>query len=500
MSVKCAISWRCLQLAARCQNGDMELLEGLVRRAGSSDHSALVTVGDESLSAESLLSLADATAERIRGARAVAVCATPSMNTVISIVAAVRAGVAIVPIAHDAGRSERDHILNDSGAVAMLGDHSWDDVALPVVALVSSGGSLATGEHADLNNAALIMYTSGTTGAPKGVLMPSAPIAACLDGLADAWQWTEEDHLVHGLPLFHVHGLVLGMLGSLRRGNRVSHTVRPTAESYAAKMKQGATLFFGVPTVWSRVVADTASAQALQGARAIVSGSAALPVSVFNDLQRLTGITPLERYGMTETMITLSTRIDGERRPGHVGLPLHGVETRVRGDDGDLLVHDGESIGTLEVRGTTIGAGYLNRPDATADSTTPDGWFVTGDSAVIGEDGMHRIVGRTSLDIIKSGGYKVGAGEVEASIAELPGVSEVAVVGVADDDLGQRIEAVIVASDGISVSADEVIAHVAAQLSIHKRPRNVHIVERLPRNALGKVQKAQIRASLEESS
>ena len=478
----------------------MELLEGLVRRAGTSDSAALVSVGDEALSAESLLELADATAERIRGARCVAVCATPSMNTVISIVAALRAGVAIVPIAHDSGRSERDHILNDSGAVAMLGEHSWDDVALPVVPLGGAGGSLSAGDSSALNHAALIMYTSGTTGAPKGVLMPAAPIAACLDGLADAWQWTEDDHLVHGLPLFHVHGLVLGMLGSLRRGNRVSHTVRPTPESYASKMSEHATMFFGVPTVWSRMVADPASAKSLHGARAIVSGSAALPVAVFEELQQLTGITPLERYGMTETMITISTRMDGDRRPGHVGLPLMGVETRVRGDDGELLNHDGVSIGTLEVRGATIGAGYLNRPDATRESTTSDGWFVTGDSAVIGEDGMHRIVGRTSVDIIKSGGYKVGAGEVEASVAELPGVAEVAVVGVADADLGQRIEAVIVAEDGASINADDVIAHVAAQLSIHKRPRNVHIVESLPRNALGKVQKAQIRALLEESS
>jgi fatty acid CoA ligase FadD36 len=297
-----------------------------------------------------------------------------------------------------------------------------------------------------------------------------------------------------------VHGLVLGMLGSLRRGSRVSHTVRPTPEAYAAKMSDGATMFFGVPTVWSRMVADPASARALNGARAIISGSAALPIAVFDELRELTGVVPLERYGMTETMITLSTRIDGERRPGHVGLPLNGVETRLRGDDGKILVNDGESIGTLEVRGATVGAGYLNRPDATAEATTSDGWFVTGDSAVIGEDGMHRIVGRTSVDIIKSGGYKVGAGEVEASVAELPAVAEVAVVGVTDGDLGQRIEAVIVPVEGMFVSADEVIDHVAAQLSIHKRPRNVHIVESLPRNALGKVQKAQIRASLEESA
>ena len=478
----------------------MELLEGLVRRAGETGGQALVTVGDDHLSAEGLLSAADATAERIRGARSVAVCAAPTMSTVVGIVSALRAGVAVVPIAHDSGAAERHHILNDSGAVAMLGDHPWDDVSLPGVPIGGSGGSLTAGSSTDLHDAALIMYTSGTTGAPKGVLMPAGPIAACLDGLADAWQWSEDDHLVHGLPLFHVHGLVLGMLGSLRRGSRVSHTVRPNPEAYSAKMSDGATMFFGVPTVWSRMVADPTSARALNGARAIVSGSAALPVAVFDELRELTGVVPLERYGMTETMITLSTRIDGERRPGHVGLPLNGVETRLRGDDGHNLANDGESIGTLEVRGATIGAGYLNRPDATAEATTSDGWFVTGDSAVIGQDGMHRIVGRTSVDIIKSGGYKVGAGEVEASVAELAAVAEVAVVGVADGDLGQRIEAVIVPVEGMSVSADEVIAHVAAQLSIHKRPRNVHIVESLPRNALGKVQKAQIRASLEESA
>ncbi len=486
--------------SSECQNVRMELLEGLVRRAGNTGDGEMVVVGDDRISADALLSLADATAARIRGARAIAVCATPSMSTVVGIVSALRAGVAIVPVASDSGPAERDHILGDSGAVAILGDHVWGETSLPVIPLGGDGSSLASGESGDLNDAALIMYTSGTTGAPKGVLMPTSPIAACLDGLADAWQWTEDDHLVHGLPLFHVHGLVLGMLGSLRRGNRVTHTVRPAPEAYAAKMADGATMFFGVPTVWSRMVSDISSAQTLKGARAIVSGSAALPVAVFEQLQQLTGVTPLERYGMTETMITISTRIDGDRRPGHVGLPLNGVETRLRGDDGELLNHDGESIGTLEVRGATVGAGYLNRPDATAESTTTDGWFVTGDSAVIGADGMHRIVGRTSVDIIKSGGYKVGAGEVEASVAELAEVAEVAVVGVADDDLGQRIEAVVVPVAGATVHPDEVIAHVAGQLSVHKRPRQVHIVESLPRNALGKVQKAQLRASLEEMS
>ena len=416
------------------------------------------------------------------------------MSTVTAIVAGLRAGVAVVPIAHDAGHEERRHILNDSGAVAVLGEHQWDDLEIPTLPLGGAGDSAPRGGTVDdLNGAALVMYTSGTTGAPKGVLLPESAIASCLDGLADAWGWTADDHLVHGLPLFHVHGLVLGVLGALRRGSRLTHTVRPTPEAYAAA---GGTLYFAVPTVWSRVVNDATSARALSSARAIVSGSAALPVPVFEGLRELTGLEALERYGMTETLITLSTRIDGERRPGHVGMPLAGVATRIRADDGTLAPHDGETIGTLEVRGATVGAGYLGRPEATAASITEDGWFVTGDSAVIGPDGMHRIAGRTSVDIIKSGGYKVGAGEVETSILGFPGVAEVAVVGVVDDDLGQRIEAAVVPQAGADINPDAVIDHVARQLSIHKRPRRVHIVESLPRNALGKVQKARLTEQL----
>jgi fatty acid CoA ligase FadD36 len=471
------------------------LLAGCEHGAGSPlDRHDVVTVGDATTSWEDLLAAADATATRLTGARAVAVCAAPTMSTITAIVAGLRAGVAVVPIAHDAGHEERRHILNDSGAVAVLGEHQWNDLEIPTLPLGGVGDSAPRGGVVtDLNGAALVMYTSGTTGAPKGVLLPESAIAACLDGLADAWQWTADDHLVHGLPLFHVHGLVLGVLGALRRGSRLTHTVRPTPEAYAAA---NGSLYFAVPTVWSRVVNDATSARALSSARAIVSGSAALPVPVFEGLRELTGLAALERYGMTETLITLSTRLDGERRPGHVGTPLAGVATRIRADDGTLAPHDGETIGTLEVRGATVGAGYLGRPDVTAASITDDGWFVTGDSAVIGPDGMHRIAGRTSVDIIKSGGYKVGAGEVETSILGFPGVAEVAVVGVADNDLGQRIEAAVVPQDGADINPDAVIDHVARQLSIHKRPRRVHIVESLPRNALGKVQKARLTEQL----
>jgi fatty acid CoA ligase FadD36 len=331
----------------------------------------------------------------------------------------------------------------------------------------------------------MVIYTSGTTGPPKGAVISRGAVAADLDALAAAWQWTPEDTLVHGLPLFHVHGLVLGLLGSLRVGNRFVHTGKPTPQAYAAA---GGTLYFGVPTVWSRILADPESARALASARLLVSGSAALPVPVFRQLAELTGHAPVERYGCTETLITVSTRADGERRPGSVGLPLAGMQTRLVDDDGLSVAPDGETIGHLQVRTPTRFEGYLNAPEATASAFSPDGWYRTGDVAVIDPQGMHRIVGRESVDLIKSGGYRIGAGEIETAILSHPGVIEVAVVGLPDADLGQRIVAFVVGD----AAAEELISFVAQQLSVHKRPREVRIVDALPRNAMGKVLKKEL--------
>ena len=209
---------------------------------------------------------------------------------------------------------------------------------------------------------------------------------------------------------------------------------------------------------------------------------------VFEELVRLTGHAPVERYGSTESLITLSTRADGERRPGWVGLPLDGVQTRLVDEDGALVPHDGETIGHLQLKGPTVFSGYLNREDATAEAFDPEGWFRTGDVAVIDADGMHRIVGRESVDLIKSGGYRIGAGEIETVLLGYPGIEEVAVVGLPDADLGQRIVAFVVGD----VEPQRVIDFVAEQLSVHKRPREVRIVESLPRNAMGKVLKKEL--------
>ena len=458
------------------------LLPALTGRFG--DHAAAVAVGDDATSWEDLARRAATVGRRLAGHRTVAIDAHPTMDTVVAAVAALAAGVPFVPVPPDAGPPERQHILRDSAATAVVGTPSWEPGGLEVVPLTPSRRSPAdTGPLPEPSSAspALVVYTSGTTGPPKGAVISRRALAADLDGLADAWGWTPDDHLVHGLPLFHVHGLVLGVLGALRAGSRLTHTVRPTPAAYAAA---GGSLYFGVPTVWSRVCADEPSAAALRGARLLVSGSAALPVPVFEQLRALTGHAPVERYGMTETLITLSTRFDGERRPGWVGVPLRGVETRVVDDDGRPVTADGESVGHLHVRGATLLDGYLSGGDV----PDGDGWFVTGDSAAVDADGFHRIAGRTSIDIIKTGGYKVGAGEVETALLGHPDVREAAVVGVLDDDLGQRVVAYVVGD--VDVAALD--AFLAATLTTHKRPRDIRVVDALPRNAMGKVQKTKL--------
>lgn len=457
----------------------------------ATDIADAVRIDGTMLSRTDLIGAATSVAERVGGAGRVAILAAPTAATVLAVTGCLIAGVPFVPVPSDVGAAERRHMLTDSGAHAWLGTAPDDPEGLPHIPVRLHARSWHRHPEPSPDATAMIIYTSGTTGLPKGVVLSRRAIAADLDALAQAWQWTADDVLVHGLPLFHVHGLVLGLLGSLRIGNRFVHTGKPTPVSYAqARTDFSGTLFFGVPTVWSRVVADAAAARALAPARLLVSGSAALPVPVFDRLAVLTGHPPVERYGASESLITISTRADGERRPGWVGLPLTGVQTRVLDDDGGPVPHDGETVGKLLVRGPMMFDGYLNRPDATAEAFDADGWYRTGDVAVIDGAGMHRIVGRESVDLIKSGGYRIGAGEIETVLLGHPGVQEAAVVGMPDHDLGQRIVAYIVGAAGLK--ADELIDYVAQELSVHKRPREVRMVDALPRNAMGKVLKKQL--------
>ncbi|MDN4520983.1 MULTISPECIES: acyl-CoA synthetase [Mycolicibacterium] len=457
--------------------------------AAGADLGDAVRIDGVSLSRSDLVGAATSVAERVGGASRVAVLATPTAATVLAVTGCLIAGVPVVPVPADVGAAERRHILADSRAQAWLGELPEEAEGLPHVPVRLHARSWHRYPEPSPDAAALIIYTSGTTGPPKGVVVSRRAIAADIDMLAQAWEWTPQDTLVHGLPLYHVHGLVLGLLGSLRVGNRFVHTGKPKPAAYARAVRElGGTLLFGVPTVWSRVVEDGDAARALAPARLLVSGSAALPVPVFDGLAALSGHRAVERYGSTETLITLSTFASGERRPGWVGLPLQGVTTRLVADDGTELPHDGESIGQLHVQSPTLFDGYLNRPDATAEVLGDDGWYHTGDVAVIDSSGMHRIVGRESVDLIKSGGFRIGAGEIETVLLQHAGVREAAVIGAPDADLGQRIIAFVVGD----AQPDELIDYVAQQLSVHKRPREVRVVESLPRNAMGKLLKKEL--------
>jgi malonyl-CoA/methylmalonyl-CoA synthetase len=456
--------------------------------------------GERSLTYGELAAAAGALAERLHGTGRVAVWATPALETAVAVVAALQAGVAAVPLNPKSGVKELGHILSDSAPALVLAAPG-DELPPPVRDLervdvdVHGTGAPAAEPPAADEDAALVVYTSGTTGPPKGAVIPRRAVAATLDALADAWQWTGDDVLVHGLPLFHVHGLVLGILGPLRRGGSVRHLGRFSTEGVARELNGGATMLFGVPTMYHRIAQtlpeDPGLAKALARARLLVSGSAALPVHDHERIAAATGRRVIERYGMTETLMNTSVRADGEPRAGTVGVPLPGVELRLVEEDGaSITSYDGESVGEIQVRGSNLFTGYLNRPDATAAAFTADGWFRTGDMAVRDPDGYVRIVGRKATDLIKSGGYKIGAGEIENALLEHPGVREAAVTGEPDPDLGERIVAWIVPADPASPPAEgELADHVARRLAPHKRPRVVHYLDSLPRNDMGKIMK-----------
>jgi malonyl-CoA/methylmalonyl-CoA synthetase len=458
------------------------LLKGLEEDSGRE----AVRVGSDALTYAQLRSAAGAVASQVSGASRVAVWATNSLETVVAVVGALAAGVPIVPINPKAGTRELEHILSDSAPEVVFGRDQ------PVE--LSASGEWPS-SRVDDEAPAIVVYTSGTTGPPKGVLLPRRAIASNLDALSDAWAWTGEDVVAHGLPLFHVHGLILGILGPLRLGGGAWHLGRFSSEAAAEALSGGATMLFGVPTMYHRLAADleasSSLASAVASARLLVSGSAALPAADHERISAACGLKPVERYGMSETLMNTAIRADGDRRPGTVGVPLDGVSVRLVDDAGsELDVSDDETVGEIQVRGPNLFLAYLNRPDATEEAMR-DGWFATGDVATRAEDGYIRIVGRRATDLIKSGGYKIGAGEIENALNEHPAIVEAAVTGEPDADLGERIVAWVVVEDGAARPGEKELAdHVASLLTPHKRPREVRYLDALPRNAMGKVTKA----------
>lgn len=345
---------------------------------------------------------------------------------------------------------------------------------------------------------ALILYTSGTTGKPKGAVHTHGSLAAQVASLSDAWEWSADDAIPNVLPLHHTHGLVNVTLCVLANGARVEMPTGFDAEACWRRLEEGGlTLFMAVPTVYAKLAAAfevvDAAARARRSAacrrlRLMVSGSAALPVPLFGRWEELSGHRLLERYGMTEIGMALSNPLRGERVPGTVGTPLPSVDVALV-DEAGASCADG-APGEVRVKGPTLFREYHGRPEETARAFA-DGWFLTGDVAVR-EAGRFRILGRASSDILKTGGYKVSALEIEDVLRLHPSVRDAAVVGLSDEEWGERVAAAVV-TGGAALSLDALRAFARERLAPYKLPTRLLVLDDLPRNAMGKVTKAAVR-------
>jgi len=340
---------------------------------------------------------------------------------------------------------------------------------------------------------AAILYTSGTTGRSKGAMLSHGNLLSNALTLKEQWGWQPGDVLIHALPIFHVHGLFVASHGALLNGSRMIWFGKFLPRAVIDRLP-AATVFMGVPTMYVRLLAETAlTKEACRGMRLFVSGSAPLLAETFDEFRTRTGHTILERYGMSETLMLTSNPYhahDGERRGGTVGFPLPGVGVRVRDDKG-LIAPPGE-IGDIEVKGPNVFRGYWRMPDKTKEEFTADGWFVTGDLGKIDERGYVVIVGRRK-DLIITGGYNVYPAEVEGYLNEMPGVAESAVFGVLHPDFGEGVVAVVVPGTGNALDAESLIAALKARIAGFKVPKQLFVVNDLPRNAMGKVQKNLLR-------
>jgi malonyl-CoA/methylmalonyl-CoA synthetase len=346
---------------------------------------------------------------------------------------------------------------------------------------------------------AMILYTSGTTGTPKGVVTTHACIQAQVESLVAAWRWRGNDRIPLFLPLHHIHGIINVLSCGLWVGAHIDGLGRFDTEEVFGRVAAGSyTVFMAVPTIYVKMIAALVELPSPQreaveagfrGMRLMVSGSAALPASVHEQWESLTGQRLLERYGMTEIGMALSNPLDGERRPGSVGMPLPGVSVGLWSEQGEAVVGEGVP-GEIRVRGPNVFLEYWQRPDATLESFA-DGWFRTGDVAVL-ENGSYRIMGRSSVDIIKSGGYKLSAIEIEGALLEHPAIAECAVVGVPDDTWGEAVAVALVPRAGANIDLRTLREWCRDRISAYKIPRRLLAVAGLPRNAMGKCNKAEV--------
>jgi len=419
-----------------------------------------------------------------------------------------RAGGVAVPLAVSHPPAELEYVIRDSGAGVVAADEASAATLMPIARAVHARFVAAEDAlraipadglpHLGSNRRAMIIYTSGTTGRPKGAVSTHQIIGSQIASLVEAWRWSPADYLLLVLPMHHVHGIVNGLGSAL--AVRATCEILPAfdAERVWERLTSGeVTVFTAVPTIYNRLIASweaaapdirTQRSDAVRGLRLMMSGSAALPVKTLERWREISGHTLLERYGMTEIGMALSNPLTGERRPGSVGMPLPGVDVRLVDDAGREVVTG--TPGELEVRGPSVFLEYWQRPEETS-AAFRDGWFRTGDVAVL-EDGSYRLLGRTSVDIIKTGGFKVSALEIEEVLRTHPAIAECAVVGVSDEDWGECVSAAVELRHGATLSLDDLQQWAKPQLAPYKIPRALQPVSALPRNAMGKVVKPEV--------
>jgi malonyl-CoA/methylmalonyl-CoA synthetase len=498
---------------------DLELIE---RAAAAGDRLAVVDPGGEFSYARLLEDSAAAARallgdERDLGERPVAFLCQPGYDYVTTQWGIWRAGGTAVPLAVSHPEAELDYAVGRCGAGTVVADAALRDRVEGIAARrglrLEDAAGLAGGAgdpgrplpEVDPGRRAMVFYTSGTTGRPKGAFWTHRALAAQFQALSQAWGWSADDRILSVLPLHHVHGVINVVSTSLWNTACCEFLPRFDAEATWERIGSGElTVFMAVPTIYMRLIgfydaADERRREAMSAAarklRLMVSGSAALPVEVLERWREITGHTLLERYGMTEIGMALSNPLEGRRVPGAVGQPLPGVRVRLV-DESGAEVKEG-TPGELEVRGPGLFSGYWDDQRATREAFR-DGWFRTGDVAVL-DDGSYRILGRQSVDIIKTGGYKVSALEIEDVLLGNPDVQECAVVGTADPEWGERVTAAVVPRPGAELTVEALRGWAGERLAPYKVPSRVHFVDELPRNALGKVVKPELRGRLERA-
>ncbi|MDF1746780.1 MAG: acyl-CoA synthetase [Gimesia sp.] len=425
-----------------------------------------------------------------------------------------RAGGVAVPLSHFATEKELEYTLGNSESIFVVTTREYaehitalcDRLDLRIIVLeeiqTTSENHLP---EIDPSRRAMILYTSGTTSQPKGVVTSHNTIQAQIESLVEAWKWQSDDRIPLFLPLYHIHGVINIVACALWTGAEIESFPRFDLDSIFSRVGARAfTVFMAVPTIYVKMIQALESLPELERLkvlegftkmRLMVSGSAALPAQVYEHWKRLTGQSLLERYGMTEIGMALSNPYEGERRPGYVGQPLPGVEVRLLSEKGEEITAEKES-GEIQVRGPNVFLEYWNRPEATQESFR-DGWFCTGDIAVLEEE-SYRIMGRSSVDIIKSGGYKLSALEIESTILDHPDISECVIVGIPDETWGEVVAIATVIQPETQLSLEELQAWCQDRLSSYKIPRRIMTLEQLPRNAMGKVTKPAVQKQFQE--